>query len=454
MRNNLKKVLFTIAGVIYVLSSFSQNAKVIFKPHPEFQRYPAELIKETKYNMIELERIIPGDSLVFSLEITDPEGEYYKLYDWAALTLFVKPGCVIVVDYNNRNRSATKFEGDLAKENAYLNQSFFTSFSMLYPGRFTETFSYEDFRQQVFARADSLKRAVKDMSVLKTFVKDTRARIDFITISTLLYYYEVMLSVKERQLPPEDFNVWRQNFKTEYSKTFLKDARKIFNRNGGENALKYGQFCQALTGIVYKIEPGFARQAGYALFEEQYALSQILGDVTRLYSMELLQFSEKVKDTVVSRVVNTQIEDKRNLLTGVEAMDFEFKDTEGNVHRLSNYKGKPMYIDVWATWCNPCKALAPAFQEFAVEYKGKNIKFISISIDKRSVPWLNYLKEHSHAENILELHSGNKKFQEMYKINGIPRFILIDKDFKIRMAFAYKPGMDKLKALLDQISRE
>ena len=62
-------------------------------------------------------------------------------------------------------------------------------------------------------------------------------------------------------------------------------------------------------------------------------------------------------------------------------MDFEFKDTEGNVHRLSDYKGKPMYIDVWATWCNPCKALAPAFQELAIEYKGKNIKFISISIE-------------------------------------------------------------------------
>ena len=457
IRIGLKKILGGFVGILCVLPSFSQNAKVIIKPHPVFQRDPVEFIKETKYDMIEFNRVIPGDSLIFSLEITDPEGEYYKLYDWGALNVFVKPGSVIVIDYNDRDRTKTRFSGDLAKENAWLNQSWFLEFQMLYPGKITFPIVYKDYRKRVFVNADSLKRVVKGISCSEKFVSDCQRRIDFMVIGTLQNYYRISAQNMQRESTPADFESWNRNFKLAFSKKFLKDAYRICKRHKEQDVLQYRQTSQALMGIVYEIDPEFAKRTGYSLFEEEYTLMQVLNDVTRLYSPELLEIQGKVKDSVVLRVINGQIKEKRNLLTGAEVTDCEFKDMDGNVHKLSDYKGIPMYIDVWATWCNPCKALSPNFHELADEYTGKNIKFIAISLDKKITPWLNYLKQHDHSENVLELHTGKRDFANSYQINGIPRFILIDRDFKIRMAFAYKPiesSMKELKILLDQLSRE
>lgn len=454
MKKCNKLLLLGFVCILCTLTSFAQNATVIFKPHPVFQRYPAELIKETKYDMIRSERVFPGDSITFLLQVTDPEGEYYKLYAWGALNVFVKPGSVIVINYNDRERSKTVFSGDLAKENAWLNQDCFLGFQMLYPEQLTPQTIYKEYKRQVYFNADSLKQAVKSISHSEKFVNDCCRRIDFMAVHTLLNYYQYSVQSRQRESAPADFEVWHGEFKNIFSKEFLKDARKLYKRYKEQDVLQYIQVSKLLVNIVRDIEPDFAKQIGYTLFEEEYALMQVLNDVIRLYSLELIEFQKKVKDSIALRVVNEQVADKCNLLTGVEAMDFEFKDVEGNVHKLSDYKGTPMFIDVWATWCNPCKALAPLFQALAREYKEKNIKFISVSIDKKATPWKNYLNAHPHAGNILELHSGNKKFQEAYKIKGIPRFILIDKNFKIRMAFAYKPGMKELGTLLDKLCLE
>ena len=57
------------------------------------------------------------------------------------------------------------------------------------------------------------------------------------------------------------------------------------------------------------------------------------------------------------------------LKTNVEAMDFEFKEMDGNACKLSDYKGMPIFIDVWATWCNPCKALETDFHNNGLRFR-------------------------------------------------------------------------------------
>lgn len=454
----MKKFIITLlvgfAGMLLALPSFAQNATVIFKPHFEFQRYPAELVKESKYDMVRSERVLPGDSLAFSLPVTDPEGEYYRLYGWGALTIFVKPGSRTVIEYNNREREKSLFSGDLAAENAWLNQAWFLDYRMLYPKQLTPRTAYKDYRRQVYFNADSLKQAVKNMFSPGKFVEDCCRRVDFMTVHTLLNYYRHSMQIKQFEASPAEFEAWHAGFKKAFAGKFLKDARRVCKRYGEQEVLQYRQTTQALMDIVYNLEPAFARQIGYTLFEEEYAVALLLSDVTRLYSLELLEIRERVKDPVVSRIVEGHVADKRALLTGVEAMDFEFEDLDGNRRKLSDYKGSPLFIDVWATWCNPCKALSPAFHELAGKYEGKNIKFIAVSIDKKAAPWKSYLAARPGTGNVLEWHAVDKKFSEAYRISGIPRFILIDKDFKIRAAFAYKPGMQQLLPLLDQVAGE
>ena len=73
---------------------------------------------------------------------------------------------------------------------------------------------------------------------------------------------------------------------------------------------------------------------------------------------------------------------------GVEAPDFEVIDSTGNKVRLSDFRGKFVYIDVWATWCSPCCAEIPHVEKLHKQFAGDSrIEFISISVDSKVKAW-------------------------------------------------------------------
>ena len=68
------------------------------------------------------------------------------------------------------------------------------------------------------------------------------------------------------------------------------------------------------------------------------------------------------------------------------AADFSLKDANGQVHSLADYKGKPLILHFWATWCPPCRKEMPAFIELQEKYKDKKFTIIGIALDdKQSV---------------------------------------------------------------------
>ena len=118
------------------------------------------------------------------------------------------------------------------------------------------------------------------------------------------------------------------------------------------------------------------------------------------------------------------------LKAGMESPDFKYKDVNGKTVSLKDLRGKYIYIDVWATWCTPCRGELPDLKKLEEKMKGKKICFLSISIDKDIEKWKNMVKE----EELGGIHvntGGEQKFLKAYQIKGIPRFILLDKEGKI-----------------------
>ncbi|MFD0761153.1 TlpA family protein disulfide reductase [Lutibacter aestuarii] len=114
------------------------------------------------------------------------------------------------------------------------------------------------------------------------------------------------------------------------------------------------------------------------------------------------------------------------------------------------------YIDLWATWCKPCIAEFPSLYKLKEEYKDKNIKFVSLSIDKNKQDWIEYVTEHNLEGIQLWVDPENKKIiDDGFNITMIPRFVLLDPQGKILNANAPKPSNDKdIRKIFDTILNE
>ena len=174
---------------------------------------------------------------------------------------------------------------------------------------------------------------------------------------------------------------------------------------------------------------------------------------------------EKLKKGILKEFDSVIAEkEKFNNFIGKPSPDFvNYENYKGGTTSLKDLRGKYVYVDVWATWCGPCKAEIPFLKELEKEYHDKNIEFVSISIDNGR----------GYKDNSLELSKeGWKKmiadkkmggiqlfsdkawksaFVKGYKINGIPRFILIDPNGNVVEANSSRPSSPKTKELFNKL---
>lgn len=160
---------------------------------------------------------------------------------------------------------------------------------------------------------------------------------------------------------------------------------------------------------------------------------------------------EKCKTVIYLNELSESFTKWENISAGKNAPDFELSDKEGKMHKLSDFKNKFVIIDIWATWCAPCRREIPEFAKLHKEFKSKNIAFISISVDENKDEWLKFIEKEKHEW--LQLHSEKAKstLSKDYLVHFIPRFILIGPDGKIINSKAPEPSDSKLKELLQEL---
>ena len=122
---------------------------------------------------------------------------------------------------------------------------------------------------------------------------------------------------------------------------------------------------------------------------------------------------------------------KNRLAIGQPAPNFTFPNEEGKMVSLSEFKGKLLVIDFWASWCGPCRTEISHIKDVYAKYKNKGVNVLSVSIDKKDADWKKAIKEEQMPWTQLCAPGAGKDIMKEYQFSGIPYIILLDADGKI-----------------------
>ncbi|MDR3219735.1 MAG: TlpA family protein disulfide reductase [Dysgonamonadaceae bacterium] len=135
---------------------------------------------------------------------------------------------------------------------------------------------------------------------------------------------------------------------------------------------------------------------------------------------------------------------------GAVSADFSYPDQTGKIHSLSEYRGKVVVVDVWATWCGPCRQQFPYLKTLEKKMQGVDVVFMGVSIDaeKDKAKWVKMIESEGLPGIHLFAGNGDSKIKKDYKINSIPRYLVFDKQGKVVAEDAPRPQDPELEKIL------
>ncbi|MDB5112382.1 MAG: thioredoxin, partial [Mucilaginibacter sp.] len=140
------------------------------------------------------------------------------------------------------------------------------------------------------------------------------------------------------------------------------------------------------------------------------------------------------------------------LTIGLMAPDFTQFDVNGKAVKLSDFKGKYVLIDFWASWCVPCRRENPNLIKAYQQFKDKNITILGVALEEKGHKdaWLAAIKKDGLIwPQVADIQNADNEAQKAYKVSSIPMNFLIDPSGKIIATNLRDKGLlDKLSEIL------
>jgi peroxiredoxin len=126
-------------------------------------------------------------------------------------------------------------------------------------------------------------------------------------------------------------------------------------------------------------------------------------------------------------IVLGQKEKFEPVVAGTVAPEFELPGLDGKQHKLSEYKGKVVFLNFWATWCKPCAEEIPSMQMLHENLKSFPFEIVAVSVDKDGPEVIEpFLKKYGVTFPVL--HDRKGRVKELYKTTGVPETFILDQN--------------------------
>src|SRR6218665_348670 len=269
-----------------------------------------------------------------------------------------------------------------------------------------------------------------------------------ILIECLNFAYE--FANKRKALFPNEKTEWPENIKALKKEAPMDDQSLL----GSKEYIQYLSYAlsdgeqlkpsplRELDAIAKLKEGAFKNRLLFANLSRGLEAAVSNEERTLLYSQYAPLISGSLKQGIDQTYQSFLRIGKGNPAPLFEAVDLENKPVS-----LADFKGKYAVIDVWATWCAPCRRESPVFEKQAEAYKDQNIQFVALSMDTDKQKWFAEAKQKS--SRVLQLHLTDKdKLTADYRIPGIPHFIFINPEGKIISANYSRPSQEAFGTIL------
>lgn len=167
-----------------------------------------------------------------------------------------------------------------------------------------------------------------------------------------------------------------------------------------------------------------------------FGLYMIAGNISAYDYDKLKSILAKVSITLhqsdLYKSLNTRMAKLEKVKIGAIAPDFSMPDTSGNTISLSQFRGKVVVIDCWASWCSPCRKENPNMVKLNNAFKDKDFVLLGVSFDRKKDNWIKAIKDDNLSwTHISDLKNWDCLLNSLYLVNSIPETFIIDREGRI-----------------------
>ncbi len=441
---NLK--IFIIISVLVGLGCQQKKTNTETIKHPFISASPnAEMMVEVEnpinnYMVLNKDRfndtafINSKNRYIFSIYLDTPTYSYLR-DGKNNLRVFISPDDTLKIKYDlNHIFESIAFSGKGCQANQYIRNKYLLMLDHAIPVTRLYEMPVKKFRYLVdsFYVVDKLfleDFILKNPDLPEVFKNSEQASLTYDRATTLTEYLGA-----------------NQNLDRVDTANYLKYLNKVdLNQEKWLDIYEYRSFLQSYINFYTLVKHGTENLSSGELtlkkmYEvlariqnqkiKDYLLFTLLHDQVKYYGYKntdalFTLFEQQCKNESMKKGLLTPYQDYQKLKQKEKAPEFVMLDVNGRSHNLNEFKGRYIYIDVWATWCLPCKKELPIFEQLAETYKNKNIEFVSLSIDNKEADWKEFLEIKKLAKNQFIV-TNTKELLDTYMIKTVPHYLIID----------------------------